>query len=582
MGKLEEILAKLDNTTEPISEIRIYNEIVSGHENDNEQETLEYEAESLAFSLIEDFSDGDSGWGTYYGPKFVGTLDDGTMIRIPELEQITPNIIYYWKKRAQNAKNPVMRARYADLVWDLSLKVASIRPDFRMAQITIESIVEIAKKNGHLYKSYMFRKLERALFLAIKLNNKALIEKVRDAIIEYEDLVGEDDDLGLWGHSYDLLYKNKKVGLTTEQTIKIVSDLENRLKRIISSSSAPNPWAVERAAVRLADYYNGIGQHEDVKRVLLELETVFENVSQEAAPLLGIDLHEQLHSTYAKYSLKDEADRIIIKIRKLGQSINEKMQKVSHKISISQEEMNDHVQSMIDGDLDLVLTNIAINYIPGIDRIKELLEDQRKEAPLISLIPKQLTDQGRIIATIGPLDEDLEGNIVYEMAQTLGFSGIFLNHVLNATISKFNLKSQHLIDYLYQSPVFDERKRDAITKGIELYLSGEYFLAIHILIPQIENIIRRTLEMRGGPVLKLQPGGYYKFRLLDEILRDPIIEEVLGEDTAVYLRTLLTDRRGWNIRNKVCHGLATAENLNKWVADRLIHVLLLLALLNPE
>ena len=61
------------------------------------------------------------------------------------------------------------------------------------------------------------------------------------------------------------------------------------------------------------------------------------------------------------------------------------------------------------------------------------------------------------------------------------------------------------------------------------------------------------------------------------MLRTETVERVFGENAVLYLRTLLVDARGWNLRNNLCHASVTAEACNQQVADRVIHVLLMLA-----
>jgi hypothetical protein len=51
----------------------------------------------------------------------------------------------------------------------------------------------------------------------------------------------------------------------------------------------------------------------------------------------------------------------------------------------------------------------------------------------------------------------------------------------------------------------------------------------------------------------------------------------VGEDASLYFRVLLTDPRGWNMRNSVCHGVPSSETFNWQVADRVVHTLLVLA-----
>ena len=76
--------------------------------------------------------------------------------------------------------------------------------------------------------------------------------------------------------------------------------------------------------------------------------------------------------------------------------------------------------------------------------------------------------------------------------------------------------------------------------------------------------------------MKLGRSGGFNLKTLDELLRTEQISRVLGEDVSLYFRVLLTDLRGWNIRNDVCHGISPYESFSKMVADRLIHILLVL------
>lgn len=67
-------------------------------------------------------------------------------------------------------------------------------------------------------------------------------------------------------------------------------------------------------------------------------------------------------------------------------------------------------------------------------------------------------------------------------------------------------------------------------------------------------------------------------RILDELFRDEQVQQCLTSDFANYLKILLTDNRGWNLRNNVCHGIAELDNFNRVTVDRLLHVLLCLGM----
>ena len=90
----------------------------------------------------------------------------------------------------------------------------------------------------------------------------------------------------------------------------------------------------------------------------------------------------------------------------------------------------------------------------------------------------------------------------------------------------------------------------------------------------------KIVDSAGYPILKEEKGRNkgYQYTTLDELLRCP----VFGEDVSFYLRATLTSPKGLNIRNKLCHGLVSPNTFNVQIADRLIHILVLLIVLNSK
>ncbi|MCD8210884.1 MAG: DUF4209 domain-containing protein, partial [Prevotella sp.] len=116
-----------------------------------------------------------------------------------------------------------------------------------------------------------------------------------------------------------------------------------------------------------------------------------------------------------------------------------------------------------------------------------------------------------------------------------------------------------------------------IERGIEAYLQEDYLVAIHLLIPQIEEAVRLILEMNGG--VKIKPkNDAYQLKTLDDILRDPIMVNSMGEDICFYFQQIFTNVRGLNLRNDVCHGILAHEKFNFMTADLVFHALLTLGL----
>jgi len=579
--EIRRFLKKLDILSEQISEHNISEKIrsfIKENFDENPPDVLIWE--QMAFDFIENYPRDRSEWGTYFGPIFVGSNEKGEMVEYPSIRKITPDTISYWEKRAKESVNPILKARYSNLALDFSEKVKGEKPHYTIAQIFIDSVMEIAERDLHKYSVDIIKKLGRALSIALSINNKQRINKLADTIIAYEKKIAEDDKPGLWGFSYELLVKNKKVKLSKDKELEIISDLENRFERLLKGN---NHRAAKRAAVLLADYYFRLGDKEKTKDILLKLGKMIQSQAEEISPLVASDWLEELYHLYLQCGMRDEADRISNKIRELGKQAKSELKKIETSIEIPKEELEKYINWLIDGDLNMALWKIAVNYIPKKDEVMKQIQDLSKKAPISFLFSRRIMDnEGRVISTVGPLEDDIDGHIIFQISQNMRISSFFLRETLNALMSKFKLSASEIANYLYESPIFDEGRKEFFVRGIDAFLNGDFLVSLHLLIPQLEALVRNLAEKIGIPILKPSGSGGFYYRTLDKLLKEDGIIEVLGEDMCLYLRVLLTDPCGWNLRNDVAHGISKPERFNQITADRTFHALLCLALVKEK
>jgi hypothetical protein len=118
---LEEIVQRFDAKEEPFTEFDIGGELKAARGalvDPLDAENLGAWAEVLAFAL----SKGDNGnpWNTYFGPMGSGTNAEGQTVYFPDIAGTPPEAVSHWGARARSLKHPFLKARYADLVWDMS------------------------------------------------------------------------------------------------------------------------------------------------------------------------------------------------------------------------------------------------------------------------------------------------------------------------------------------------------------------------------------------------------------------------------------------------------------------------------
>ena len=400
---LDEKLAELE-TVSGVTEHDIESAISILRTADSVEEACqEWQYEALAFSFLEENTNKRNTWGSHFGPMMVFKGDDGKTVERPSIRQINKDTISYWQERVQITTNPLLRARYAGLVWELSKPAIGEKPSHTIARIYCETMLAIADKKLHQYEVDIIKKLSRALSLAITLNDPVLIERAKQTIMRYEREVAEDSKPGWWGFSFDLLIGNKKVSLSDTEETEIIDTLEKRLQRL----KGGEPWRCEHAAERLARYYRGKDREPECSRVIRDLGSTFENASKNAAPLAASSWLEHLYTVYRQFNLMADAERVALMIRELGPKVLADMKPLSYQQEIPQKEFDAYIESILAGTFEEVFARIVVRYIPRRGDVEKQLQDLSRQAPLSFLITEQLMDhRGRVVATVGSLGDD--------------------------------------------------------------------------------------------------------------------------------------------------------------------------------
>lgn len=570
--ELAQLISELDQSDENITESSISSKISKITQDDL---SLEATAEKIAFGFYEDYQHKQSGWGTYFGPMMVWVGDDGKVYESPSISSVTEEIMEHWINRSKSTTNPILKARYCGLVWDLSKAAIDKNPDYTIAIEYVNALLDITDKDLCKHPSEAIKKIIRAYKVAVGLNNSDLINRCIESAINLEDRIAEDGKAGLWGFCFDLFVLGKSKYLSEDQREKLIEDLEQRLIRLSEDSS---PWGCESAGVRLADYYRVKGNKEEVTRVVKVVGKSFEDACDDVAPIQASSWLQHVHDLYISYNMKDDAERITKKITEIGPKVVDSMQSFAHSIEIPKEQLDAYLDSMTNGGLENTLIRIAAHFIPKKNQVEEQVLELAKNYPLTYLFTKTLQDhKGRPIATIGSVEDDLEGHVIHQLSSNLNTNAFFLRHSFKKALEVYDINVQDLTDFIFKSPLFEETKQDIIHAGLRAYLNQDYISAIHILVPQIEAAIRTLVELTGGATLRSTRQGGLQLRTLDDLLRDEKVKECFGIDLSFYFRILLTEQRGWNIRNDVCHAISPSGAFSPSTADRIMHVILCLA-----
>lgn len=194
------------------------------------------------------------------------------------------------------------------------------------------------------------------------------------------------------------------------------------------------------------------------------------------------------------------------------------------------------------------------------------LERMRKH-PLQSLFAATVISRdGRVIAkrpamSLGrELTEDDEIAIRAEMIRDYGIlvSIVVQGDIwpaLEVILLEHRLREADFIALAHQSPIIPKERAGLFGKALFAGYERDFVTALHLLIPQIEHLVRIHLKEAGAKTTNLDKDGIENENGLSTLMELPETERVFGKDLAFELNSLFCDAFGPNLRNELAHGL---------------------------
>ena len=209
---------------------------------------------------------------------------------------------------------------------------------------------------------------------------------------------------------------------------------------------------------------------------------------------------------------------------------------------------------------------------------EELYEQAREQArnnPLSAMMAATVVDdEGKVVAESPGLmggPEDEERTLCQIILRNGSLSRQFDVEGLIEPARQV-IQAEHAPDFrdirpiIEMTPFVAEDRLDIVSIGVGRFLGGDYISAVHILVPQLENILRHILELAGKDTSAIQSDMTQESRSLSVLLGDPelrnALEEILGPAILFEIENLFDRRGGPALRHDLAHGRMTAGECN--------------------
>ena len=455
--------------------------------------------------------------------------------------------------------SPELRARCADLRWELARDVTA-------AKVAVSAYREAARSLGEWYSTA--DRMRRALGIAASLGKAGepfeglLATTEAWALEQWED--GGNRDLAAALTEIVLGFSSSKA-----DAFAAASDAE--AKRLETEGSTNE----ERRFLQLAADSYGIAKNTASR------ETIWRRIAEShlrdgrRASASGKALVAPSHYEAAIASLRrlpgGEKERVAELRRELTDlqpAALAEMRRISSSMDIS-EFVKKAREAVAEKSLIDALRELALSWRPPeVSHLRSEVEELAAKTPLKSLIRMVVVDgDGRKLGERGPLDPadpGYEESVAVEMFthaslyRRLQVAGV-IDPMRQQILLEHRVTETSLAPILDLNPFIPGDRKLIFARGLHAGLHGDLLVATHLLVPQLENSLRRLLADAGQPVSSMSPRGIEDMLGLDTLLQHPVLAEMLGEATLFDLRALLIERTSANLRHKFAHGLMSDE-----------------------
>lgn len=480
---------------------------------------------------------------------------------------------------------PILKARIADILWTYS------KPkNKKHSEIAIENYISMDVFDDFFEPDvYVF--WERAVMLAKQIKNSSLIEKIKSKLLNEIEHPSTSWDF----HLLKIIEIFDNTDLDKGLNHELAEKLLEKQKEFNHEKQFHIAEKYLESATKL---FKKAGNAEDSYRSLAFLAQATENHGDyrknESAMVansfykLALQRYREIPNSYRNtLQIDQKLDTVQDKITQSGLLITDELQLISTKqmnISELQEQSINHVK-------DKQTAFESLLYFSGVsscnfESIWKSTEKYIQNSVVSSLFgATSVSLDGRKISSIPPLALDGNNRDEVILKNAIKNFGIHIHLAVEGCIlpALEQIQKEHLFpkEFLIQlcilSAIVPDKREILVANALYQGFGWDFRSAIHLLAPQVENIVRQLLKQNGLVTTHTDQDGIENEMGLSSLVNMEQARGILGDDLWFELQAVFTDSLSANLRNEVGHGLLDDDTSNSlysvyawWMILRLV------------
>ena len=503
----------------------------------------------------------------------------GITSAIPEF--FTNDELEFYYGIYEKVKNKMFKAKIADILWYLKYKKNIEHPRYAISVYTNLDI----ESSKQLWKHLVY--VRRGLYLAIQI--KFDLEKIDTKFTQT-----------FLNHVYE----------NTSYLVRLAEVLREFKLGKKQSEDIANKLIISAENLELSKQFNLAEQYYDeasnwgskekyteiqVKRAFayihnaedIESNGLMEGIHYENAikNIRALDKNER-----SKYITPEKEEELISKLQSAGRFAITQMGEHKIKMDVA-DVINDIILNMKGNTKEDALKQFAFisNFVKSSEIEKSSIE-QLQNSPLMALCTHVMyASDGRVVAReTGKKDNlSLDRNNPsvwqamiwnYNLQISLTVQTGIIN-ALNVLLSEHFISEHEITEIVRIANIIPCDRQKVFIKGIMAGFSFDFITSLHLLVPQIENLVREQLHIHGIRTITLDKDGIEVEVGLSTLVEKTEFTQIFGEDIAFEIRALMCESTGSNLRNNVAHGLLNENEMQSaasiyfwWFCFKLVYM----------
>ena len=494
------------------------------------------------------------------------------------IDDFTDNQLSMLRQVVSAISDPELKARIADVIWTRNR-------DYQMAQVATDSYIKSARNLEDPESwTYYFERVERAANLSASLGKKN--HHFQDVIAEIETALNKyqgNDPLFLSAKLMELLQKYRQGDPEKYATLAE--------KMAINAESEKN-WYKARNYWQIKAKWHVLEQNSNSERnALLNAAETYVRESEDfinALEPLYIDASSNLEKAIEAFRRIGGHQERVSELHKTLLAYQQQAVKEMNGLLTKEVHINECIQKSreeVKGKTfyDAIFTLATLVSSPKVSTLRKQVQDSLKKSPFSHIISEVLVNQmGKVVARKPSMmssdSEELANITRAEMFKLASWNQqIQVQGVIEPARNQINLDHYVRLDDWFpivtNNPFVPPNREMIFAEGLNAGLKGNFLVAGHLLILQIEESVRYLLSQRSVVTSSLDSHGIQNERDINTLLTSDEYSEsmnsIFNEDILFDLQGLLINRFGSNLRNRISHALM---NENEFYSPQISYV----------